>query len=100
MIVATDANMITAYKISDNSKSYSVKIPVNINMMRLDYMSKRLLVSSDKEIFVVDHDKIEKTIHPKVSKFNFIFPLHGLYFVASKDGNLYRSHQMTFDSYQ
>lgn len=68
-------------------------------MVRIDYITKMLLVSSDKLIYVVDKDRIDRTIEPKVAKFNFIFPLHGIYFIASKDGNLYWSTQIAFDSY-
>lgn len=69
-------------------------------MIRIDYKAKRLLVSTDKEIFIVDKDQIEKTIQPKFPKFGFIYPLHGVYFIASKDGNLYWSNQLTFENYQ
>lgn len=58
LIVATDNNTITAYKISETLKSYSVKISSKINMVRIDYAIKRLLVSTDKEIIIIDHDKI------------------------------------------
>ena len=68
-------------------------------MVRIDYTTKTLLVSSDKHIFVVEKDKIEKTISPKIPKFNFIYPLHGYYFIASKDGNMYWSTHLTFDTF-
>ncbi len=68
-------------------------------MVRIDYTTKKLLVSSDKHIYVVDHDKIDKTIEPKINKFNFVYPLHGYYFVATKDGNLYWSTQLTFQTF-
>lgn len=64
--------------------------------MRIDYATKKILVSTEKEIFVVDKDKIEKNFQPKFTKFGFIYPLHGVYFIASKDGNLYWSHQLSF----
>jgi WD40 repeat protein len=99
LIIATDNNTITGYKLAESVKSFTVKIQEHINMVRIDYTTKSLLVSTDKCIYVVDKDKVEKTIEPKVPKFNFIYPLHGYYFVASKDGNLYWSSSLSFDSF-
>ena len=99
LIIATDNNTITGYKLAESAKSFTVKMPEHINMVRIDYTTKSLLVSTDKCIYVVDKDKVEKTIEPKVPKFNFIYPLHGYYFVASKDGNLYWSSSLSFDSF-
>jgi len=50
--------MIIAYKISEHVKSYSIKIPAKISMIRIDYATKRLLVSTEKEIYVIDKDKV------------------------------------------
>ena len=59
LVVATDNNTIAGYKISEGgNKSFTIKIPEKINMIRIDYLTKMLLVSCDKKILVVNKDTV------------------------------------------
>jgi hypothetical protein len=55
LIVATDSDQIVTFKVSETLKSQSIKIPEKINMLRIDYSTKKLLVSTDQNIYIINN---------------------------------------------
>jgi hypothetical protein len=70
-------------------------------MVRLDYSTKNIIVSTDHEIHLIAGEIIQQTIKPSnnINKFNFIYPLHGVYFATGKDGTLYWSNNINFQNF-
>jgi len=55
MIVATDQNTVQVYRVADNTRVHNIKFDEKVLFVRLDYKHKRILVSTEKKIFIIDN---------------------------------------------
>ena len=91
MFVVTENNTLSLYKIADRRKLYGIKFEEQIRHCRIDYSKKHMLVSVKEKFYVIEQGKITEKYEPKISAFEYIFPLYGYYFIIGKNGTLYYS---------
>jgi len=87
---------IQIFKVSTNTKVH-VKIEEQIRYARLDHRTRKLLVSTKKDIAVVEDGKVVDTMPHPLPDFDYIFPLYGGYFVTNTKGVLSWSASLRFD---
>lgn len=80
---------IQTYRISDQNRVHNIKLNETIIHTRLDYKTRRLVVSTDEKIHIIENGQIIETIPHPFSDFSYVFPLYGLYLIAGKSGILY-----------
>jgi hypothetical protein len=56
-------------------------------------------VSGEKKIFIIDNGLVIDSIVPEVEDFHYIYPLYGIYFLATKTGKLLISQTYRFEQY-
>jgi hypothetical protein len=90
---------IQVFKVSENMRIYNIKFDSPIIHVRLDYRVRKILVSTEDKISVLDGGDIIDEIVPPIKSFHYVFPLYGMYFIVSKIGTLYWSSSLRFENY-
>lgn len=57
------------------------------------------MVSSESKLYLVENGAIVDTIIPPIEDFHYVYPLYGMYFLASKTGQLYLSQSYKFEQF-
>lgn len=99
VIVSTESNSIQLYTVADNNRINNVKFDSQVNYVRIDYKMRRILVSTEKKVYVVSNGKIVDSFVPPFEDFHYIFPLYGIYMIATKKGMLHWSSSYKFEKY-
>ena len=94
--MVTDQNAIQVFKMAEYSRIHTIKMEEKINHVRIDNRSKKLMVSTDKKIYLVDGGQIIGSMDPPVDDFKYVYPLYGGYFVVTSKGMLYYSSNVRF----
>lgn len=96
LYVATLAQSVQVYRISENTRVHNIKFEQPIRHARIDYRSKKLMVSTDRTIFMAQGGQIVEQLPVPIADFDFVFPLYGFYFIASRRGVLYWTNNIRF----
>lgn len=99
IIIASDNCTVQIFKISENIRSYNIKFDSPIHHVRIDYKVRKLLVSTENKITVVEGGDVIDEIVPPMDKFHYVYPLYGIYFIVSKTGTLYWSSSLRFETF-
>ena len=94
--MVTETNHIQVYRVSEHNRIHNIHFEDKINCARVDYKNTRLLVSTTKNIYVVEGGSIVEDIKPPVDDFKFIFPLYKMYLIVSSRGILYWCNNLKF----
>jgi hypothetical protein len=96
ILVATEYNTVQIYRVADNNKIHTVKFDSKIAHVRIDYRLRKIMVSTENKISVIDNGTILEEITPPFEDFHYVYPLYGIYFLATKKGVLHWSHSYRF----
>lgn len=99
MIVSTDQNTVQVYRVSDNMRMHNIKFEEKISFVRIDYKLRKIMVSSENKISLIDNGTVVDSFVPSIEDFHYIFPLYGMYFLATKNGQLLLSPSYKFEQY-
>lgn len=56
--MTTETNNLVCYKVADNTKLYSIKFDQRIRRARIDYRTRKILVSTKNTIHLIDNGKV------------------------------------------
>jgi hypothetical protein len=99
LVVSTEANTLQVYRISEETRIYSVKLPEEIAQVRIDYKTKQIIASCQHQIFLIHEGAVVEQFSPPVDNFHYLFPLYGAYFAATRTGELLWSYSIKFEAY-
>jgi hypothetical protein len=101
LYVSTDFCFVQTYRISNRERINNLSCLEPVSAIHLDYKTDKLLVSTQKgKVMVADGNTIVDTFVVPVADFDYIFPLYGMYFAASRTGVLYWSSSIKFERYK
>lgn len=98
-MVPTDLDSIIFYSVSENCRTNILKFEEKIRYVRIDYKTKKIMVSSQNKISILNNGVVEEQYAPPFENFHYIFPLYGIYFITTYSGVLYWSSSPKFQKY-
>lgn len=84
------------YPVADPSRNQTVKFDSAVRYARIDYKMRKIMVSLDNKVAIVDNGDIVEVYSPPFSEFHYIFPLYETYFITTYGGMLYWSNSHKF----
>jgi hypothetical protein len=61
-------------------------VPQELTQIRIDYKTKQIVASSQKQVFLIAEGQIVEQFSAPVPHFHYLFPLYGVYFAATTTG--------------
>lgn len=99
IVISSQNQSVQIFKIAQNIRLHHIKFDTPIAHVRIDYRVKKLLVSTENKITVIDGGDVIDQIVPSIENFHYAFPLYGIYFIATKTGVLYWSTSLRFETF-
>jgi hypothetical protein len=53
LIVSTETNTLQFYRISEGSRVHNLKLPEEVTQVRIDYKTKQVVASSERQVFLI-----------------------------------------------
>ena len=94
--MASDNNAVQVYKIADQIRKHQMRFDETVTHARIDYRSKRLVVATERSIFLVEEGKVVEKLPMPFPDCRYVFPLHGHYLAAGHTGTLYCNNNLKF----
>ena len=84
------------FSVAENERTGHHAFDKKINWVRMDYRTRKIMISCDKKVIVATQTHVMEEYQPPFEDFHYIFPLYGMYFIVTKGGMLHWSCSSRF----